>query len=422
MDVPPVEVRAKLPRTVRVLGLASLLNDIASEMIFPLLPKFLLVTLGASRTELGLIEGLADTTASVLKLVSGHWSDRLARRKQFVVAGYSLAALSRPVLALCAGAGQILALRLVDRFGKGIRTAPRDALLADSVPAGERGRAFGFHRAMDHLGAAIGPLLALGYLSWAAPEGSSNAQLEWALRSLFGGALLPGLAVVALVAWGLREPPRPAHDASRALSAETSPGSHAVPVDPALFTPPFRRFLLSLGLFTLGNSSDAFLLVRAGEVGVPVAQLPLLWCVFHIAKTQGNLWAGRLVDRVGPRPLITLGWLLYLLVYLGFGWAQAPWQVWGLFLLYAGFYALTEPAEKTLVTQLTPAEVRGSAFGWFHGVIGLAALPASLLFGLLYDRLGPTAAFGMGAGLALVALVVFRTIPPPVEPRTPPAV
>ena len=422
MDVPPAEVRAKLPRTVRVLGLASLLNDIASEMIFPLLPKFLLVTLGASRTELGLIEGLADTTASVLKLVSGHWSDRLARRKQFVVAGYSLAALSRPVLALCAGAGQILALRLVDRFGKGIRTAPRDALLADSVPAGERGRAFGFHRAMDHLGAAIGPLLALGYLSWAAPEGSSNAQLEWALRSLFGGALLPGLAVVALVAWGLREPPRPAHDASRALSAETSPGSHAVPVDPALFTPPFRRFLLSLGLFTLGNSSDAFLLVRAGEVGVPVAQLPLLWCVFHIAKTQGNLWAGRLVDRVGPRPLITLGWLLYLLVYLGFGWAQAPWQVWGLFLLYAGFYALTEPAEKTLVTQLTPAEVRGSAFGWFHGVIGLAALPASLLFGLLYDRLGPTAAFGMGAGLALVALVVFRTIPPPVEPRTPPAV
>jgi predicted MFS family arabinose efflux permease len=239
---------------------------------------------------------------------------------------------------------------------------------------------------------------------------------------LFGAALLPGLAVVALVAWGLREPPHPAHDASRVLSAETSPGSQAAPASPALFTPPFRRFLLSLGLFTLGNSSDAFLLVRAGEVGVPVAQLPLLWCVFHIAKTQGNLWAGRLVDRVGPRPLITLGWLLYLLVYLGFGWAQAPWQVWGLFLLYAGFYALTEPAEKTLVTQLTPAEVRGSAFGWFHGVIGLAALPASLLFGLLYDRLGPTAAFGMGAGLALVALVVFRTIPPPVEPRTPPAV
>jgi MFS family permease len=418
----PVDSPSRLPRTVRVLGLASLLNDIASEMIFPLLPKFLLVTLGASRTELGLIEGLADTTASVLKLVSGHWSDRLARRKQFVVAGYSLAALSRPVLGVCSGAGQILALRLVDRFGKGIRTAPRDALLADSVPAGERGRAFGFHRAMDHLGAAIGPLLALGYLSWAAPEGSSNAQLEWALRSLFGGALLPGLAVVALVAWGLREPPHPAHDASRVLSAETSPGSQAAPASPALFTPPFRRFLLSLGLFTLGNSSDAFLLVRAGEVGVPVAQLPLLWCVFHIAKTQGNLWAGRLVDRVGPRPLITLGWLLYLLVYLGFGWAQAPWQVWGLFLLYAGFYALTEPAEKTLVTQLTPAEVRGSAFGWFHGVIGLAALPASLLFGLLYDRLGPTAAFGMGAGLALVALVVFRTIPPPVELRTPPAV
>ena len=418
----PVESPARLPRTVRVLGLASLLNDIASEMIFPLLPKFLLVTLGATRAELGLIEGLADTTASVLKLVSGHWSDRLARRKQFVVAGYSLAALSRPVLAVCSSAGQILALRLVDRFGKGIRTAPRDALLADSVPAGERGRAFGFHRAMDHLGAAIGPLLALGYLSWAAPEGSSNAQLESALRGLFGAALLPGLAVVALVLWGLREPPRVAPNASPALSEETALGRAATPAGRSPFTPAFRRFLLSLGLFTLGNSSDAFLLVRAGEVGVPVAQLPLLWCVFHIAKTQGNLWAGRLVDRVGPRPLISLGWLLYLLVYLGFAWAQAPWQVWGLFLLYAGFYALTEPAEKTLVTQLTPAEVRGSAFGWFHGIIGLAALPASLLFGLLYDRLGPTAAFGMGATLALAALLVFRTIPHPAVPRTPPVV
>lgn len=417
----PVDSPSRLPRTVRVLGLASLLNDIASEMIFPLLPKFLLVTLGASRAELGLIEGLADTTASVLKLLSGHWSDRLARRKQFVVAGYSLAALSRPVLALCTGAGQILALRLVDRFGKGIRTAPRDALLADSVPPGERGRAFGFHRAMDHLGAAIGPLVALGYLSWAAPEGSSTAQLEGALRTLFGGALLPGVAVVLLVLWGLREPSRVRADDSPTLSADTPSGTVEASSGPALFTPPFRRFLLALGLFTLGNSSDAFLLVRAGEVGVPVAQLPLLWCLFHIAKTQGNLWAGRLVDRVGPRPLITLGWLLYLLVYLGFGWADAPWQVWGLFFLYAGFYALTEPAEKTLVTQLTPAAARGSAFGWFHGIMGLAALPASLLFGLLYDRLGPTAAFGTGAVLAFAALLVFRTIPGS-RPAAPPPV
>jgi len=417
----PVDSPSRLPRTVRVLGLASLLNDIASEMIFPLLPKFLLVTLGASRAELGLIEGLADTTASVLKLLSGHWSDRLARRKQFVVAGYSLAALSRPVLALCTGAGQILALRLVDRFGKGIRTAPRDALLADSVPPGERGRAFGFHRAMDHLGAAIGPLVALGYLSWAAPEGSSTAQLEGALRTLFGGALLPGVAVVLLVLWGLREPARVLAEDSPTFPADTSPSPAAAPSGPGVFTPPFRRFLLALGLFTLGNSSDAFLLVRAGEVGVPVAQLPLLWCLFHIAKTQGNLWAGRLVDRVGPRPLITLGWLLYLLVYLGFGWADAPWQVWGLFFLYAGFYALTEPAEKTLVTQLTPAAVRGSAFGWFHGIMGLAALPASLLFGLLYDRLGPTAAFGTGAVLAFAALLVFRTIPGS-RPAAPPPV
>jgi predicted MFS family arabinose efflux permease len=210
-------------------------------------------------------------------------------------------------------------------------------------------------------------------------------------------------------------------------SADTKPTDSDAETDPlnpraGLFTPPFRRFLIALGLFTLGNSSDAFLLVRAGEVGVPVAQLPLLWCLFHIAKTQGNLWAGGLVDRLGPRPLITLGWLLYLLVYLGFGWAEAPWQVWCLFFLYAGFYALTEPAEKTLVTQLTPAAARGSAFGWFHGIIGLAALPASLLFGLLYDRSGPTAAFGMGAALALAALLVFQTVPQPAKPRKPPKV
>ena len=256
------------------------------------------------------------------KLLSGHWSDRLSRRKQFVVAGYSLAALSRPVVAVCSTAGQILALRLADRFGKGIRTAPRDALLADAVPAGERGRAFGFHRAMDHLGAALGPLLALGYLSWAAPEGSSPATLAAALRTLFTWALLPGLAVVVLVIWGLREP-SPVTNASavtkpKDADAETAPLNQRA----GLFTPPFRRFLIALGLFTLGNSSDAFLLVRAGEVGVPVAHLPLLWCLFHIAKTQGNLWAGGLVDRLGPRPLITLGWLLYLLVYLGFGWAE----------------------------------------------------------------------------------------------------
>ena len=421
MEVRPVDPPSRLPRTVRVLGLASLLNDIASEMIFPLLPKFLLVTLGASRTQLGLIEGLADTTASLLKLLSGYWSDRLARRKQFVVAGYALGALCRPALALVSGAGQILALRLTDRFGKGIRTAPRDALLADSVAPGERGRAFGFHRAMDHLGAAIGPLLALGYLAWAAPEGSSPERLESALRTLFGWALVPGLGVVALVAWGLRETPRAGEDpvSVDAVSPPTESVSDAFPT--TLFSPRFRRFLLALGLFTLGNSSDAFLLVRAGEVGIPVAQLPLLWCLFHIAKTQGNLWAGRLVDQIGPRPLIAGGWTLYMLVYLGFGWCTAPWQVWGLFLLYAVFYALTEPAEKTLVTQLTPPAARGSAFGWFHGIIGLAALPASLLFGVVYDHWGPPAAFGLGATLALAALVVFRTIPADDAPSAPPA-
>jgi MFS family permease len=374
-----------LPRNVKLLGLASLLNDVASEMIFPLLPQFLLTVLGGTRVHLGLIEGTADSASSLLKLWSGGWSDRAGRRKGLVVFGYALAALARPLIGLAVAPWQVFAARTADRVGKGLRTSPRDALIADSTESGTRGRAFGFHRAMDHLGAAIGPLLATGFL------------LVWPdeMRTLFLLSVVPGLLVLALLVFGLREPP------------PTAPPKEAVHLTLAPFDRNFRLYLLALVVFTLGNSSDAFLLVRAAELGVPVAWLPVLWCVFHVAKSSGNLVLGRGVDRYGARPFLFLGWGVYAAVYLAFGLATAAWEVWVLFLCYAVFYGLTEPAEKALVAELAGGERKGLAYGWFNFAVGIATLPASLLFGALYQAFGALAAFGCGAGLALAAAALM---------------
>lgn len=373
-----------LPRNVKLLGAASLINDVASEMIYPLLPQFLLTVVGGNRFHLGIIEGVADTVASLLKLWSGAWSDRAGRRKGFVVVGYLLAAVTRPLVGLAGAPWHVFAARTVDRVGKGIRTSPRDALIADSTPVTSRGRAFGFHRAMDHLGAAIGPLLATAFL------------LVWPghLRMLFLVTLAPGLAVVALLVWGLREPPRGEAKAAPRLTLRP-------------FGWDFKVFLLAMVVFTLGNASDAFLLVRAAELGVPTAALPLLWCAFHVVKSGSNLVAGRAVDRLGPRGLIFLGWTAYAVIYLAFGQATAAWQAWVLMLVYGAFYALTEPAEKTLVTLLSGAERKGLAFGWFNFAVGIAALPSSLIFGGLYERYGAAAAFGTGAALAGLAALLL---------------
>ncbi len=370
-----------LPRNVKVLGWASCLNDIASEMIFPLLPQFLLTVLGGNRFLLGIIEGVADTVASLLKLWSGALSDRLSRRKGLVLWGYSLAAVIRPLIGIMTAPWQLFFARTGDRIGKGIRTAPRDALIADSIAPEYRGSAFGFHRAMDHLGAAIGPLLATAFL-WIWPN---------QLRAMFLLTVLPGVFVVGLLMWKLQETPR------------TTPGTDRFQITLKPFGKNFRLFLLALIIFTLGNSSDAFLLVRAGELGVPTTFLPMLWFTFHVVKSYGNVLAGRLVDRVGPRiPLVT-GWLLYAVVYIAFAYATASWQVWGLFVVYGVFYSLTEPAEKTWVANLVGPDQRGLAFGWFNFAIGISALPSSLIFGAIYEWYGPLAAFGWGAGLALLA-------------------
>lgn len=379
--------KPSLPRTVRLLGVTSLLNDVASEMIFPLLPTFLVTVLGASRTSLGLIEGAADSLASLLKLAAGHWSDQARQRRWFILSGYGVTALLRPCLALVTATWQVGLIRLSDRFGKGIRTAPRDALIADVTDPEQRGRAFGFHRAMDHAGAAFGPLLASLFL-WLWPD---------QLRVLFALTLLPGLALVILLWFGLHEVPVSQPPAPRGpLNWTLQP-----------FDARFRGFLVALVLFTLGNSSDAFLLVRAGELGVPVVLLPVLWCAFHVVKSVGNWWLGSWVDRHGPRGMIVFGWLWYAVVYLLFAVATEAWHAWALFLMYAAFYAFTEPAEKTLVANLVSPERRGLAFGWFNFAIGVATLPASLLFGILYDWGGGLTAFGTGTALSLTASAVL---------------
>jgi MFS family permease len=380
--VPPATPpRQSLPLNVRVLGLASLVNDIASEAIFPLLPDFLLTVLLGSRFSLGVIEGTADSAASFLKLWAGAKSDQAGRRKGFVIFGYSVAAFARPLIGVIAAPWQLFTLRVGDRIGKGIRSSPRDALVADSTDPSIRGRAFGFHRAMDHLGAALGPLLAAGFL-WVWPG---------ELRTLFLLTILPGLLVVVLVVLGLRE------------RTETRPAKNPLSLTLRPFDRNFRWFLLALLIFTLGNSSDAFLLVRAGELGVPTAMLPLLWCSFHIVKSTANFVLGRAVDRFGPRPFLLSGWLLYAGVYLAFALATSERDAWVCFLSYALFYGLTEPAEKTLVADIVGDERKGLAYGWYNFAIGIATLPASLICGALYQAYGAAAAFGWGAVLALVA-------------------
>jgi MFS family permease len=376
-----------LPRNVRVLGFTSLLNDIASEMIYPLMPQFLLGVLGGSKLDLGVIEGVADSTASLLKLWSGAWSDRAGRRKGFVVFGYALAALSRPLIGLATAPWHLFAARTADRFGKGVRSAPRDALVADSTPPAMHGRAFGFNRAMDHLGAAIGPLLASAFL------------LAWPgqLRTLFLLTVIPGLIVVCVAMLGLQEQP--------AVTKKEAPRLKLAPLDAR-----FRLFLVALVVFTLGNASDAFLLVRAGELGVPMTWLPILWCAFHIVKSSGNAVAGRVTDRIGSRPMLLAGWLVYAMVYLAFAFATAAWHVWALFLAYGVFFALTEPAERKLAAALAGEEKKGLAFGWFNFAIGVAALPSSLIFGWIYEKYGPVAAFGWGAALAVLAAALLYMI------------
>ena len=376
--------RSRLGRNVIALGAVSFLTDVSSEMIYPLLPVFLTAVLGADASFIGAIEGAAETTAALLKLASGWWSDRVRKRKPLVVLGYGIASVMRPLVAIAQTATQVLFIRVFDRVGKGIRNAPRDALISESVDPSIRGRAFGYHRAMDNAGGILGPLIAFAVLTWHFA----------AIRTVFWLAAIPAaLSLVVLVAF-VRDVPR----------AAAPPASGALDLTQALGSR-FWRVLGVIFLFTLGNSTDAFLLLRANQLGVPVALAPILWAALHVVKTASNIPGGSLSDRIGRRPTLIAGWLLYAAVYFGFARATAMWEAWALFAAYGVFFGLTEGSERALVADMVPPERRGTAFGWYNLAIGLGALPASLLFGLVWDRAGAPVAFAMGAGLALAAAV-----------------
>ena len=426
-----MEKRKKLPLTVFALGLTSLFTDAATEMIYPLIPIFV-AALGSGALMLGVIEGTAESTAALLKLFSGVWSDKLGKRKLFVLIGYTISSLFRPLTGFVAAAWQIVAIRMVDRVGKGIRTSPRDALIAAAAPPEIRGRAFGFHRAMDHSGAVIGPLLALGAMAMLILGFGLRRPLPL-LRYTFALALIPGVLAVLTLIFLVKEP------------KTTVPSANRFRLSLKPFDRNFKRYLLIVLIFTLGNSPDAFLLFRAREAihqnteliawfsraplfgslvqvfegaearlnVIDILFLPLIWAFFHVIKVMFATALGALSDRTGRKRVILIGWAIYAAVYGCFAFldrlpnALQIEATFTLFAVYALYYSFTEGAEKALVADLTPTDLRGSAFGLYHFTVGTAALPAGVIFGWLYHQYRAQAAFGFGAGLALTAMVMM---------------
>ncbi len=392
----------KLPATVRWFGVASLMTDAAGEMIYPLLPLFLTSVLGGTAAFAGVIEGFAESTAALLKLFSGRVSDKLERRKPLTFFGYSLTSIVRPLIALAPAPWAVLFLRVGDRIGKGLRSSPRDAMVADVTPKELRGRAYGYHQAMDNAGAVLGPLIGFALMRG----------LHLPLRWTFAWAAVPGL--IAIIAVGaVREAPR------------AGPGKSKPPIDLRGYGQLYR-YLIVLGVFTLGNASDIFLLLRAAEVlhpgqhlgSVALAdpQLLLLWSMHQLVKALLSERGGILSDRYGRKPIIAAGWAAYALTYLAFGFATQAWQMWLLFAGYGLYYSLVEGAEKAMIADLTPESKRGAGFGWYNAVIGAFSLPSSVLFGFLLDR-SALLAFGAAAGFAALAcLLLFLWVPsPPAE-------
>jgi MFS family permease len=384
----------------------SFFTDVSTEMIYPLLPVFLASVLGANASFIGAIEGTAETTASLLKLLSGWWSDKVSSRKPFVVAGYLIASIVRPFTAATHTARQVLAIRVTDRVGKGIRTSARDALLADSAAPEVRGRAFGFHAAADNAGAVVGPLVAFFILRLHGVGALDTSKHllpadEHAMRNVFWLSAIPAAIAMVILIVVVKDIPRHGDDRSGVQAGAASRLGGR-----------FWAYLVVVLLFTLGNSTDAFLLLRANQLGVPIALAPILWAVLNFVKSATGTYGGQLSDTIGRKPLIVGGWLLYAAVYFAFGWAGAPWQAWALFAVYGIFYGMTEGTEKALVADIVPKVRRGAAFGWYNLAIGLGALPASLIFGWIWDRSGAPSAFVFGASLALVAAILMAIVAP----------
>jgi MFS family permease len=394
----------RLPGNVFAISLVSLLNDASSEIIYPLLPLFLALTLGISPAGIGFIEGAAESVSSLLKLLAGYFSDKRGRRKGLVVFGYALASFARPLLGIATTWFQVLMIRLTDRVGKGLRSAPRDAMIADAVRVEERGLAFGFHRAMDHAGAVIGPLL--GYLILLVIARDKNAPTATDYTRVFLLASIPALCAVMVAAFFVRET-----HAGREARVE-GPTTPTTPERWTLegFDANFIRFLGIVALFTLSNSSDAFLLLRAREAGVSTATIPLLWAALHAIKVLSSLVGGDLSDRIGRKTLIASGWMLYALVYAGFAFVSSVGMAWTLFLIYGLYFGLAEGAEKALVADLVGAKQRGTAYGLYNLAFSITVLPASLLMGALWSWRGAPTAFLVSACLGAVSALLMLSL------------
>jgi MFS family permease len=378
-------------RNIILVGLTSLLTDVSSEMVYPLIPLFLTSTIGAAPTIVGLIEGIAESLASLLKVFSGYVSDRVGRRKHLAIVGYALSVGGKLLLAVAGSWGVVLAARGVDRFGKGIRTAPRDALIAESVDSARRGWAFGLHRAMDTAGAAIGVLLALYFM----------VQYGGEYNRVFLWSMLPAALGVTLLFW-IREV------APKELAKRSPPVLRW-----SILPSRLKAFLVIAFMFALGNSSNTFLLLRAQNLGFTPVSVVLLYLVYNVTYALGSYPAGKLSDRVGRKPLLVAGYAVYGIVYLGFALVSgtdASWQVWTLFALYGLYSAFTEGVEKAFVADLAPADTRATALGLHATGVGIGLLPASLLAGYLWTLLGPNAPFVFGGAMALAAAVALRIL------------
>lgn len=400
-----------IPRNVWAVTLTSFLTDISSEMIFNLLPLFLANVLGVRTNVIGLIEGVAETVASLLKLFSGWFSDRIGQRKSLAVVGYGLSALIKPLLYFVGSWAGVLAVRFGDRVGKGIRTAPRDAMVADSVTPQQRGLAFGLHRAGDTAGALLGILIAIlvVWLMQADTLTLERTTFQWLILL----SMIPGFAAVVGLIWLARDVPVTEQRGRPTLSWRGLPVL-------------FRRYVLVVVLFTLGNSADAFLVLRAQERGLSVLGVLGMLATFNLVYAVVSGPAGALSDKIGRRKLLVGGWLVYALLYLGFGLAAAAWQVWLLYALYGIYYGTVEGTAKALVADLVGKEQRGTAYGVYHAAVGFAALPASLMAGVLWQGVGSWQGFGaaapflFGATLALIAVaLLFYLLPHTLEPGVP---
>lgn len=394
-----------IPRPVWFLGWTSLFTDAATEMIYPLLPIYLSRVLGAGAASLGIIEGVAEGINSLLKVASGWWSDRLARRRPLVIAGYALSGAARPLIAVTMTWPQVLVIRALDRTGKGIRGAPRDALLARFATPSTRGRIFGFHRAMDHTGAIVGPLVATAFLYFMPGE----------YRTLFALTAIPGVIAVAML-FLVREEPDRIGPSSAAAATAAPPAPLRPPVAPEPLPRRLYGVLAVIILFSLGNSADAFLLLRLSDALGAATYIPLLWSVLHMVKASLSTWGGGLSDRLGRTRVIVMGWAIYAVVYIGFATATSTAGFISWFLLYGVYFALAEGAEKALVADLAPAARHGAAFGVYNAALGIGTLTASIVFGFLYERFSPATAFTTGAALAGAAAVLLLLVPTNPEP------